>query len=210
MVEWFDETVGDLVAYIDRKGLAGNTLFLYVADNGWVQLEDQQPLAATRAKLSPYDAGLRTPIFVRWKGRIEPRRDDRHLVSSIDIAPTIAAAAGLKIPMQWPGIDLRDSRKVASRHTAFGATFVHTSIDIAKPAANVKYRWMIRDQWKLIVPHQPNLHLPVWENQPAGGWSERIELFDLSSDPHEKNDLAASHPNVVRSMLTELDRWWRP
>jgi arylsulfatase A-like enzyme len=195
MIEWFDETVGQLTAYLDKKGLSENTLIVYVADNGWVQLEGQQSLFATRAKLSPYDAGLRTPIFFRWKGHIQPRRDDKTLVSSIDIAPTLVAAAGRKPPATWPGIDLRDEKKRAARKAVYGANFMHTAADIAKPAANLKYRWVVQGNWKLIVPYAAN---------------DAVELFDLAADPGETTNLAAKRPDLVTDLTKALNQWWRP
>lgn len=210
MVEWFDETVGQLTGYLDKKGLSENTLIVYVADNGWVQLEGQQSLFATRAKLSPYDAGLRTPIFFRWKGKIAPRRDEKTLVTSIDIAPTLVAAAGRKPPAAWPGIDLRDEKRRAARRAVFGANFMHTAADIARPGANLKYRWVVQGNWKLIVPHEANLKLPIWEGRPESAWSETVELFDLAEDPGETVNLAARRPEVVTALTKALDRWWRP
>jgi uncharacterized sulfatase len=210
MIEWFDETVGQLMGFLEKKGLAENTLVVYLADNGWVQLEGQRPLIESRAKLSPYDAGLRTPIFFHWKGRIPARRDDRTLVSSIDIAPTILAAAGLPAPPAWPGIDVRDTAKLTRRNAAFGANFVHTSVDIARPAANVKYRWMIRGDYKIIVPHAPNRDLPIGLNQPQTGWGTAVELYDITRDPTESNNIAAQKPGIVKELQTALDRWWKP
>jgi uncharacterized sulfatase len=210
MIEWFDETIGQLVTYLDKKGLSDNTLFVYVADNGWVQLEGQQSLFATKAKLSPYDAGLRTPIFFRWKGKIEPRRDDKTLISSIDIAPTLVSAAGRKPPASWPGIDVRDTKKLTARQALFGANFMHTSVDIARPAANLKYRWVVRGKWKLILPHQPNIKLPIWEGHPESAWSETTEMFDLAADPGETRNLARERPGLVASLTAAVDRWWKP
>jgi uncharacterized sulfatase len=207
MIEWFDETVGELVAYIDKKGQTNNTLFVFLADNGWVQLEGQRALYETRAKLSPYDAGLRTPIFFRWKGKITPKRDDKTLATSLDIAPTILAAAGGKIPSEWRG---RDARILGGRNQIYGAMFAHTSVDIAKPAANVKYRWMIKDNWKLIVPQIANLAVPIWEGRPETAWAEAPELYDLSKDPQETKNLAAEQTNTVKGLLKDLDAWWRP
>ena len=205
----FDETIGQLAAHIDKKGLSGNTLFVYVADNGWVQLEGQQPLYATRAKLSPYDAGIRTPIFFRWKGKIKPNRDDKTLVSSLDIAPTILSAAGRKPPVNWSGIDVRDAKKLAARRMLFGANFMHTSIDIANPAANLKYRWAIRDNWKLILTFEPNLSRPIWEGRPETAWGIEPELYNLAADPGEKQNLAGQRRDLVESLTNAIDRWWR-
>jgi uncharacterized sulfatase len=208
MVEWFDETVGNLLAYLDRKGLSSNTAVFYLADNGWVQLEGQRTLDETRAKMSPYDAGLRTPILVRWPGRIPARRDTITPVSSIDLAPTILAAAGVSAPPELQGIDLRDQTRLTRRNAAFGATFIHTSRDVERPEANLKYRWVVHGRWKLIEPFRPNVKLVLWDRFPATGWSQHTELFDITADPFEKSNLAASNPERVNELRRLLDAWW--
>jgi uncharacterized sulfatase len=210
MVEWLDETVGQLLGYLDKKGIAENTIVAYLSDNGWVQLEGNRPLHETRAKLSPYDAGLRTPIMLRWPGRITPRRDDDSLASSIDLAPTILKACGLAPAKEMPGVDLRDRAAVEKRKSIFGGLFVHTSLDLERPAANLKYRWIIRDRWKLIEPYAPNARLDMWEKIPFTGWSRQPELYDLRADPREQRNLAGAEASVTRTLRRELDRWWNP
>jgi hypothetical protein len=64
MIEWFDESVGELLKMLDDRGLTKNTLVAYVADNGWIQ-NPETPRFAPRSKLSQYDGGLRTPILLR-------------------------------------------------------------------------------------------------------------------------------------------------
>jgi len=96
MVEWFDETCGDLLNYLDREGLAENTLVLYLADNGWIT-DSKTGRYAPKSKQSPYDGGLRTPIMVRWKGRLVPKTSDVP-VSSLDLFPTILKACEIKSP----------------------------------------------------------------------------------------------------------------
>lgn len=209
MVEWFDETVGQLLDYIEKKGLARTTLVVYVADNGWVQLEGQRSLLDSRAKQSPFDAGTRTPIMVRWPGKVKPRRDDRTLVSSIDIAPTVFAACRVRSERRLPGLNLLDRGALARRKAIFGATFVHTLVDIHNPVANLKYRWAIREGWKLIEPYAPNLALPFFGNTLPNGWPDGPALYDIAGDPLEQRDLAAKHPELVRSLQEELIRWWR-
>ena len=209
MIEWFDETVGQLLSHLQQRGLSRNTVVLYLADNGWVQLAGQRTLDETRAKMSPYDAGLRTPILVRWPGRIRPRRDTTTPVSSVDLAPTILAAAGAAKPRSLPGIDLRDFARLARRNAAYGATFVHTSVDLEKLEANLKYRWAVRGRWKLIEPYHPNRKLVLWDRFPSTGWSEETELYDIVGDPEEKANLARKNASLVVSLRKALDRWWR-
>ena len=208
MCEWLDETVGSLLAHIDKRGLARDTMIVFLADNGWIQLQGSRPLIETRAKMSPYDAGLRTPILVKWPGHVKPERDEKNLASSVDIVPTILAACGLKPDSPLPGVNLTDRTARSKRSSIFGSVFVHTSIDVENPAANLKYRWMVRDRWKLIVPYLVNASLPLWEAQPGTGWSSELELFDILADPHERTNLASREPGVTKSLLAEIDRWW--
>src|SRR5262245_42658998 len=75
MIEWFDETIGDLMAYLDRKKLTDDTLVVFVVDNGWIQ--ETGPKKTTRgnfapkSKLSPYDGGLRVPVLLRWPEKVK-------------------------------------------------------------------------------------------------------------------------------------------
>lgn len=205
MIEWFDETVGQLVDYIEKKGMAENTLFVYLSDNGWVQLEGQRSLWETRAKMSPYDAGLRTPVILRWKGRIAPRREEKALASSIDIAPTVLRAAGVKVGEQMKGVDLM---RAGGRKQAFGANFAHTTVQLERPAANLKYRWVVDGNWKLILPYAENRDVPLWENLKEKMWGETAELYDLGRDPSETKNVAGQNPGVVARLTKELDQWW--
>jgi len=141
---------------------------------------------------------------------VKPRRDERTLVSSVDLAPTILRACGLAPEPAMPGLNLPDASRLARRKAIFGSIFVHTSIDIEKPSANLKYRWIVRGRWKLIEPYAPNASLPLWEGQAFTGWSQNAELYDVLADPAEKNNLAAGSPDLVRSLRRDLDAWWRP
>jgi uncharacterized sulfatase len=193
-VEWFDETCGQLLDHIDARGLAANTLVVYVADNGWIQ-DPAADRYAPRSKQSPYDGGLRTPILLRWPGRIEPAAAPEP-ASSIDLAPTILAAAGVSPPEGLPGINLMDADARARRGAIFGECFTHNAVDLARPASSLRFRWTVDGPYKLIVPAR--------RNEPEAP----VELFDVLADPHETRDLAASRPEVVRRLTASLDRWW--
>jgi uncharacterized sulfatase len=196
MCEWFDETVGELLARLEKNGQAKDTVVVYLHDNGWIQDPDK-PVYAPKSKQSPYDGGLRTPIAVRWPGTVKPGKSDA-LAQSIDLAPTVLAAAGLKPTADMPGVNLLDPAAVAKRDALFGEVFVHTANDLEKPAANLRYRWVVEGSWKLIAPHAAN------EPQAT------VELYDVSKDPHETADLAAKHPDRVAALMKRLDAWWKP
>ena len=96
MCEWTDETVGDLLAGLDKRGLSKNLLILFVVDNGWIQsigAPKKGDQFATRSKNTAYDAGVRTPVIVYWNGKTKAGKYD-DLVSTVDLAPTVLAAGG--------------------------------------------------------------------------------------------------------------------
>lgn len=196
MVEWFDETCGQLLDHLDADGVARDTIVVYLADNGWIQ-DPNADRFAPRSKQSPYDGGLRTPILVRWPARVRPKASE-HLASSIDIAPTLLAAAGLHATPEMPGLDLLDEAAVARRDTLFGEVFTHSAVDIHRPASSLRFRWAISGSWKLILPEHRNAPLAV------------VELYDLATDPHEARNLVHDHPEKVAELKQKIDGWWTP
>jgi arylsulfatase A-like enzyme len=193
MCEWWDETCGELLKAIDDRGLAGNTLVVYVTDNGWLQDPDN-PRYAPRSKRSPNEGGIRSPIILRWPGQIEPARHET-LVSSIDLAPTILSACGVDVPKSMPGLDLLDICKHAGqseRTQLFGEIFEHDIPDVDDPVKGLTHRWTIEGDWKLI--------LPVGDGA--------AELYNLNDDPHENQNLAAQNPERVAALTKGIDAWW--
>src|SRR6185295_1127868 len=154
MVEWFDETVGQLLTYLDKEGLAENTIVTYVADNGWIQ-DPKSAEYAPKSKQSPYDGGLRTPIMIRWPGHVTPQQSDA-LAESIDFLPTLLTAVGAKPPRGLPGIDLLDAKTVRARTAIYGECFTPTAVDLERPAASLRWRWVREGDWKLLVPTTKN------------------------------------------------------
>jgi uncharacterized sulfatase len=194
MCEWFDETVGELLAELDATGQAANTLVVYLHDNGWLQDPDS-PNYLPRSKRSQYDGGLRTPVLVRWPGHVTPAQSDTP-VSSIDLAPTVLHAAGLRPTADMHGLNLLDAAALARRPALFGEIFEHNAVDIRRPTANLMYRWVLAGGYKLIRPHAATV--------PNG----RVELFRVDRDPDERENLADREPAKVADLTRLLDGWW--
>jgi len=199
MCEWFDETCGQLLDHLDEKKLADDTIVLYVTDNGWIQRADNGRYAP-RSKRSQYDGGLRTPIMVRWPGKVKPE-DRPELANSIDLAPTILKACGIVPTKDMRGIDLLDDAALANRKSTHGAVYLHNAIDIHKPSANLTYRWLIAGDWKLILPHKANVTTKA-KYKDTGN----IELYNLTKDPHENKNLAEAKPNRTKRLSKQLDK----
>jgi len=199
MCEWFDETCGELLDYVDKKEQRDNTIVIYVCDNGWIQ-DEQSPRYAPRSKRSQYDGGLRTPIMVRWPGHVESARFENTLISSVDIAPTILAAVGIKAPARMPGLNLLDvaaHEGKTDREAIFGEVLAHDIVDVDVPHASLLYQWGIEatnaegKSWKLILSA---------DNSPP-------ELYELIADPMEQHNLADKHPDIVSRLTKKIVTW---
>jgi arylsulfatase A-like enzyme len=201
MCEWTDETVGTLLKYLDDHKLAAETLVLFVVDNGWVQAEGppkQGDQFATRSKNTPYDMGVRTPVILRWPGVVKPEKH-ADLVSTVDLAPTVLTACGVKVPPAMSGVSLLDAAEgkgPLKRSAVFGEIYLHTAKRLDNPANNLTHRWVHEGDWKLIVP----------VNAKDGS----AELFNLADDPQEKQNLAARKPDMVKHLKDLLEKSWRP
>ncbi len=206
-IAWFDETVGQLLDYLDKEDLTKNTLFVYVCDNGWTTQTDS-PKQAKRSKRSPFEDGIRTPILLRWDGVIRPATHEA-LVNSIDLVPTVLSALGIDCTSyQLPGIDLmpsaRGEQQLNADRPVFGEIYPGDATSLGKPEKDIAYRWIRHRSLKLIIPH-PDESGKAWNR-----YVDRVTLFDLAADPNETTNLAADPPfaDDVSRMQKLLDDWW--
>ena len=206
MCDWFDETCGQLVDILKENNQRENTLIVYVTDNGWIQSPTSRGYAP-RSKQTPYEGGIRTPIMFSWPGHLKPgQRSD--LVSSIDLVPTMLAAAGAKIPDGLPGLNLLDElteQKPIDRDRIFGEGFALDIADIEKPEASLLYRWTIEGRWKLLLTYDGEVNR-YKSSHPRT--EKRPQLFDLIADPHEERNLAGEYPEVVARLAKQIGNWY--
>jgi len=217
MCEWFDETCGELLGHLDREKLAENTIVIYVTDNGWIQSPTTGGFAP-KSKTTPFDAGHRTPILVRWPGHVKPAKSSA-LASSVDILPTVLAALQLPAPREVRGINLLDARAAEARQHVFGEDFTIRSQSLDDANANVLWRWVTDGRWRLVLPRtfeaegklktipsdsylKPYLIATLEAAQPM--------LYDLKSDPQEETNVASQHPDIVTALRAKLDAHWTP
>jgi uncharacterized sulfatase len=206
MCEWFDETCGQLMDSLQQRGLDGNTLIVYLTDNGWIQ-DPEKNGYAPRSKQTPYEGGVRTPMFYWMPGKI-PAGERPELVSSIDIYPTMLAAAGARPAGTTPGLNLMPSLTSGQRierDTLFGEGFAHDIADIEDPEATLLYRWCIEGKWKLLLTYDGEVNRyqsthPRTEKGP--------QLYDLIADPMEATNRAKDHPQVVARLAEKIHNWY--
>jgi len=192
MCEWFDITCGQIIEYVDQKGLSEETLFIYVTDNGWIQDPDRPNRYAPRSKREPYEMGIRTPIIFNWKGKIDPLLDTARAVSAIDIATTIYGICGIESPKDIQGINVLDKERLNERDLIFAETYAH---DFSTIDASLYYQIAIDLPYKLILPDSSNVQ------------NAEIELFDIVADPFETRNLAAQEPGLKNELLNKIDNW---
>ena len=92
MVRSLDDNVGRVLAALDERGLAGNTIVVFTSDNGGERFSDIWPFTGKKGEL--LEGGIRVPMIVRWPGRIAPGSVGEQVMASMDWMPTLLAAAG--------------------------------------------------------------------------------------------------------------------
>ena len=102
MIEGMDKSLGDIMDYLDRNGLAENTIILFMSDNGGFSLRPRagelhthnKPLNS--GKGSAYEGGIREPMIVKWPGKVHPGTKCSDYLIIEDFFPTILEMAGIK------------------------------------------------------------------------------------------------------------------
>jgi arylsulfatase A-like enzyme len=200
MVEHLDAAIGRLLAALRAAGRDRDTLVVFTADHGaFAPSERRKPLRGAKADL--YEGGLRVPLLLRWPGNIAPGAVREQVVSGADLFPTLLAAAGVPVPGSLDGVDLwpviRDQPGALPREELCWHYPHYHHLGLG-PAGAIR-----AGDFKLIEWFEPALR--------AGPFHHRhpLELYDLSADPGESRDLAASEPARAAALLERLHAWRR-
>lgn len=209
----FDETVGGLIALVERQPTIRKTLYVFVVDNGF-RPDSKKPMPdgfgynyTRRSKRSPFDDGLRTPILFALAGQTQAASHDL-LCSSVDVVPTILDACGIAVPQTVSGRSLWTQvtgKDTLDPQPVFGAIYPGDASELNNPSADVAYRWIRQGDYKLIVPQLRDGS--VW-----GDYVRSPHLYNLRDDPSEQRNLMAdptSRQTAVQ-LREKLDGWWLP
>lgn len=192
-LELMDAEIATFLSVLDAHGLAENTLVIYTTDNGGSTCNYgvNQPLAGTKYTL--WEGGIRVPFLLRWPKRIQPGITSRSLVSSLDILPTVLAAAGAPV-----GAGASDGRDLLGTHA--GHDELHWDCG---------WQWATRaGDWKLrSVDPGSAIGAEIRRVEHADPGSG-VTLVNLAEDPGEERDLASERPDIVAE-LTTRHRVWR-
>ncbi len=190
MIEGVDKSVGDLLAALDRLGVAGDTLVLLISDNG-APAEVPRNLPLRGHKLSCHEGGSRVPALARWPGKIRPGLVDATPVLIEDLFPTVLEAAG--VDPAGRVAQVVDGRSWVPHLTGGARLPADRPLVFHFPnhyGGQGPFSALRLGDWKLIHHH-------------ATG---RRELFDLAVDLGESRDLAASRPDKVAELAAVLAR----
>jgi N-acetylgalactosamine-6-sulfatase len=209
-----DEDVGRLLKRIDELGLRENTIVVFSSDQGaygnsGVDESDYRTKNKKRdgannekaqarlnmmgsagpfrgGKHNMYEGGVRIPFIIRWPSHTPAGRVDREsVVSGIDWLPTLASLAGAKIdPADFEGEDISDAwlGKMHARSRPL-------MWKVSNPRSEIAIR---EGTWKLFYP---------------GRKKADIELYNLATDPSERQNVATENPDIVRALTAKIERW---
>jgi arylsulfatase A-like enzyme len=193
MVEAMDQAVGKVLDKLEELGLAENTIIFFMSDNGGLSTSEGHPtsnLPLRAGKGWLYEGGIREPWIVRWPGVTTPGSTTDVPVISTDFYPTILEMAGLPLQKEQhqDGVSFVPVLKQEGsfeRGTMYWH-YPHYGNQGGNPGSAIR-----EGPWKLIHWYEDN----------------RTELYDLSKDVEEKNNLAASEPARVQELQEKLDAW---
>ncbi len=216
-VAHMDADVGRILDALERHGLSRNTLVIFTSDNGFAPAADvpahtrlgHDPSAGYRGfKSDLFEGGHRVPFIARWPATIRAGTTSTALVGQLDLFATCADLLGVKLP----DTVAEDSVSLLPLLRGDPSASAPRTLLVSHSAEG---RFAIREgRWKLLL----------WPG--SGGWSSPtpspsqwlktdatdlttlppFQLYDLSVDPAEKNNLAAAHPEIVQRLGTALRR----
>lgn len=191
-IEEIDHQVGRLLDHLDARSLSENTLVIFATDNGpWLGMGDDAGTAGPfrDGKFSAYEGGHRVPAIARWSGVIPAGTKSHELAATIDLLPTIASVANVKMPDRViDGVDLAEHLRNPSRAIEREALFYY-HLRTRTPVA------VRQGDWKYLPHGGVRNHSP--DNAP--------ELYNLATDLSEARNVVGKHPERVASMQALID-----
>lgn len=206
-----DWMVGQVLKELDTLGLSENTIVMFTSDNGPVlddgyndmaveMLGNHKPAGPFKGgKYSAFEGGTRVPMIVSWRGKTKQLVSDA-LVSQVDIYASIASLLEIELAND-EAIDSQNlipvwlGEKTTAREYLFEESVGTLSLR--------------KNNWKYIVPIPKDKILPLWlvNKDIEMGFSKQPQLFDLSIDQGEKNNVANNHPKLVKELQNKVDEF---
>ncbi|WP_281612933.1 sulfatase [Flammeovirga sp. SubArs3] len=218
-----DDCIGDILAVLKEKGVIDNTIIVYVSDHG---------MAFPFVKSNLYPQSVRTPWVVVWPGEVKKgKRDKTHMVSAIDLMPTILEATNTETPGPLAGRSLLPIMKGKSQENRDYVYVEHNEGPTADPrpmrAVHSKdfvyifnawgtgdYHAIMECRWYRSYATYNKLsqdHQEVKDRFEFLNYRTVEELYDTKNDPYSKNNLIndPNYADVVKDLRTRMETWMR-
>jgi len=184
-IESVDDNLERLLSYLDLTGLSENTIVVYTSDQGFYLGEH-----GWFDKRFIYNESFKTPLLIRWPGRIEPGSVCTEMVQNIDFAPTFLEAAGAEVPEDMQGVSLLPLLEGQQEEWGRDAVYYHY---YEYPAVHMvkRHYGIVTEEYKLV-----HFYYDVDE------W----ELYDRLKDPHEINNVIndPAYQEIVSKLKADL------
>ncbi|MDG2050751.1 MAG: sulfatase-like hydrolase/transferase [Myxococcota bacterium] len=196
MVHEMDLAISEILRTLDEEGIADQTLVFFMSDNGGMRAFGGSNTPLRGEKGQTFEGGIRVPALLRWPSVLPADTESQTLVTVMDVFPTLADAAGVKVPADAPieGLDmwptLAEDAPPPEREPFFFASEI--------PLPGMIFTTVIDDPWKLVQI--------IREGSTETRTTEM--LFRLDQDPLETRDLSKKQPEQV-ARLHDLIRDWR-
>ncbi len=203
-VETVDASVGDVLTALDRNGLTENTFVAFASDNGarWspeeiAQFGHRSNLENRGQKSDVYEGGHRIPFIVRWPGHVHAGATSHELGCLIDLMATCADVAGVALPHHAAedSFDLRPAFLEENSRPIRDAVVHHSGSGMFAIRAG---------DWKLALGLGSGGFSPPVRVRPRPGELD-AQLYNLRTDRQERTNVAAAHPEIVRSLRAKLE-----
>lgn len=206
MVKSLDESVGRIIRTLEETGLAKNTIFVFMSDNGgidWTNKPSETPPTDNApffgGKACLYEGGIRVPLTFWSPGGLIPKGVWSDIpVDSTDLLPTFVDFSGGAAPSD---IDGRSLRPLFSDPTNTGKNY-------AKDTFYWHYPFNVHAPSPVDgLPLTPHSAIRHGKDKLIFNWNGEVHLYDLAADPYEKIDLAEKQPDTARRLFKELNTW---
>jgi arylsulfatase A-like enzyme len=183
-----DESVGELLKFLDAEGLAGDTMVVYASDQGFYLGEH-----GWFDKRWIFEESLRAPLLVRWPGVVKPSSQSRTLVANVDLAATFLDATRMPVPSGMQGRSLLPILQGRTPRD-WRSSFYYQYFEFPDPHRVRPHYGVVTNRYKLV--HFEWTDLDEWE------------LFDLEKDPHELQSVynEPGYAAIVTELQHELSR----
>ena len=198
MITNIDENVGQLFRKLDALGIRENTIVVYLNDNGPNTMRFVGDMRGMKTNVD--DGGIRSPLLFHWPAKVSARKTSDALCAHIDVLPTILDACDVEVPA---GHKI-DGRSFLPLLTGNDANWPTRQVVLQTHRGNAPQRFhhfaLHEHPWKLVHPSG-------FGNESFHG-EPKLQLYDLSKDARQQNNVAAEHPEVFRRLKAGYESWF--